>query len=133
MNNDILIIIDATATCYRTAFAYPKLHTPAPDGGRTEIYFGFFTSLLNTCNYLQSSNVVFVWDAPDNAEDRRKIYPEYKMKRKERDVSDSIDEETFYQMTNLRTNILPKLGFKNNYMQNRREADDLIAVICEDY
>ncbi len=63
-------------------------------------------------------------------------YPEYKAnrekKRKEYTPAEKKSYDSLlYQSVALNHEILPNLGFKNNYIQHLFEADDLIAVLCE--
>jgi len=126
----MIVIIDGTALCFKTYFGMKEILCTS-EGARTEIIYGFLKQLiaLKRNFMLDRTIIVFAWDAKDNKADRRKLYPEYKYKRK----TGNIDKEVYEQMDLLRTDILPSMGFNNHFIQSKREADDVIASLVFDY
>lgn len=94
-----------------------------------EIIFIFLKQLLSIVNSLHTNNIIFIWDSGISF--RKKIYPLYKAHRKkERTTYEKrFDEIVYKQIQRLRLNIIPNLGFKNNFIQTGLEADDIIASI----
>ena len=92
------------------------------------VIFGFLNQLFTIGKTLQPQNVIFCWDSRKSI--RKHKYPFYKSKtisQRETDMS-----EAFPQFTELRKEILPRLGFCNNCIQSGYEADDLIAKIVRE-
>ncbi len=78
----------------------------------------------------ETNNFFFCWDA--GMSHRHRVYPGYKEKReKNRQEATEEDKESrqsmLIQQCNLERDILPSLGFKNNFIQHNYEADDLMA------
>jgi len=100
------------------------------DEQRTGVIFGFLKQLLVLSKLMDSKDFIFCWDSQKSF--RKKDYPEYKSNRNSRDVDeDKLEERQFLfdQISELRTEILPSLGFKNNFIKTGYEGDDLIAYI----
>jgi 5'-3' exonuclease len=81
------------------------------------------------------TTICFIWDSNKNINKRRKIFPDYKVKPpKELTPAEKTQLAEVYKVFKLiRTKILPKIGFINNFIQTGLEADDLIAKITDDY
>ena len=116
------VIVDSNYLCHRAWHTTGMLsYKDKPVG----VIFGFLNQLFTIGKTLQPQNVIFCWDSRKSI--RKHKYPFYKsktLKQREADMSDA-----FPQFTELRKEILPKLGFPNNFMQPGYEADDLIAKI----
>ena len=119
------IIIDCNNICYAA------LHTMGDlsfNEKKTGIIFGFLNQILSLANKFECSNFIFCWDSRKSY--RKFIYPEYKANRKK----DLTPEEAkdlkigFQQFTELRIDVLPRMGFSNVYMQTGYEADDFMAA-----
>jgi len=75
---------------------------------------------------------VFAWDSQRSF--RKKLYPEYKKKVVQIDLKLlEILETGIPQFREVRFKILPKLGFKNSWLQSGIEADDIIAIFIKKY
>ena len=91
--------------------------------------FGFINRILSFANKFESNKFVFAWDSGKSL--RRDLYPDYKIKppiemtKKEAEIR----EACIKQFGELRTKVLPSLGFKNIFIQTGYEADDIIASI----
>ncbi len=103
----------------------------------TGVIFGFLEQIKILANKFKTNKFIFCWDSKKSK--RKELYPEYKSHRhKDKTELERIEDNlAFKQFYDLRTSILPKLGFKNIYIQTGYEADDLIASIVkknkEDY
>jgi 5'-3' exonuclease len=97
----------------------------------TGVLFGFFRQMLLLSKKFESTNFVFCWDSQHSY--RKRLYPSYKEHRQK----EMTEEEKFMrsvgypQFSQLRRDILPRLGFVNNFMQTGIEADDLIASVVD--
>jgi DNA polymerase-1 len=96
----------------------------------TGVVFGFMQHIIKLAKKFDTNKFVFAWDSRRSF--RRNIYARYKRQRHFRQKTaeeQQLDQLTFPQFSLLRRNIIPKLGFKNNYIQTGLEADDIIASI----
>ena len=131
-NKKNLIIIDGTALAFRTSFAIKDIFSTKDGESRTEIIYGFLRQLLSIKKFFpiqKYCDVVFVWDGKNNKKPRAELYPEYK---KPREKKQDIDYSVFEQMNDLRKYVLPDMGFCNQFIQEEREADDIIAKLVYD-
>lgn len=125
------IIIDSHNLCYMA------LHTMGDLSYRemsTGVVFGFFRILLTIAKKFNSRGFVFCWDSRHSI--REKHYPDYKKKRNDSRKEMSEHERAQYfsmlaQREQLRKEILPRLGFKNNFVQAGYESDDLMAYLVK--
>ena len=97
---------------------------------QTGVVFGFFLKLQKIANDFKSTNFVMCWDSRRSI--RQKVYPDYKRKRIEQRAEMTEEEKQKYmamvrQVRELRTEILPRLGFRNNFLRPGYESDDLMA------
>ncbi len=122
----MLIIVDSNQLCHFYSYNYGFSHK----GRQVGIVFGFMRSLLSLSKMFSTNRFIFCWDSRKSL---RKIeFPGYK-KRKEKSDEEKIRFlEVFKQMGELREQVLPRFGFKNNFLSCGYEADDLIAQICQD-
>ena len=119
------IIIDSNGICHREAHAIGNLSF---DERKTGVIFGFLREVLKLSKLYSTSNFIFCWDSRTSL--RKKIYPEYKSKRKE---LEPLDDSVYTQFELLKTKVLPSIGFKNIFYAEGYESDDLIAQIVYDY
>lgn len=98
----------------------------------TAVLYGFFKQLQSIYKGTKSNNFIFMWDSPHSK--RKMIFPEYKLKRKERTQYEKDLWHTAYeQFRLLRQKYLPAMGFKNNLMVKGLESDDLLAKTAQVY
>lgn len=116
------IIVDANNIAHRA-----KHVNGALDDGIT---FGFLNQILTLAKVLDCSNFIFCWDSRHSY--RKVHYPEYKANRVKIDLTDE-DFDAFRQFKDLRTKVLPELGFKNVFMQTGYEADDVLSFIVKKF
>jgi len=98
----------------------------------TQIIFGFIKRIISYSNIFDINNIAFAWDSKFSL--RREIYPIYKMHRvrkldKESDIEKNNRRIASLQFTEIRESVLQELGFKNIFMQDGYEADDIMASI----
>jgi len=101
-------------------------------GRRTGVMYGFMLHVLRLAKAFHPCKFIFCWDSRRNA--RRLMYQGYKEKRKTADLdpSKALDYEALHeQLGELRTELLPRLGFANNIMYAGLEADDVIALVIK--
>lgn len=123
------LILDCHYLCHRA------LHTTGTlsfNDVLTGVVFGFLRDISTFQEVHQTDRLVFCFDSKESK--RRELYPPYKQKRREQVEQMDGEElrlwqEMRRQITNLRMEILPEIGFKNVFIQKGYEADDLIASV----
>jgi len=127
----MLLIIDSPALCYRAKFAMQKVELSFEEM-KTEIIFNFLNQVMSLAKRFETNYFAFCWDSRKSF--RRDLYPDYKYKRKEDKTQEEkkFDSLAYTQFHRLRREVLPALGFKNNFIQTGLEADDIIASITRD-
>jgi len=100
------------------------------DEKSTGIIFGFLNQIFQLAKYFNYPRFIFAWDSKKSY--RKDVYPDYKRKDKKiaQDLLELLDISR-PQFTTLRFQILPKIGFVNNFIQAGIEADDIIAIITK--
>jgi 5'-3' exonuclease len=94
----------------------------------TGVIYGFLMRMLKFSDDFKTRQFAFMWDSPYNL--RKEIFPDYKKKRGPDYITEDdkkLNELAYPQFNLLHSEILPALGFVNNYKENGYEADDLIA------
>lgn len=125
------IIVDSDFICYQNKHAMKNLSW---EDKRTGIIFGFLRDTLSLAKKLECDKFIFVWDSKES--NRKKIFPDYKANRtlkKRSPEEEELSKLARPQFDIIRTEILPELGFKNNFIQDGLEGDDLIARLVLDY
>lgn len=125
-----ILIVDGNAVCHRAKYTTGEMKY---SGEYTGVIYGFFTQLLTMMQKYHPDQIAFAWDSKYSL--RKKIYPEYKMKRaKAREdksnFENAFDDACYTQFYEIQEEILPSIGFKNNFKEFGFEGDDLIASIC---
>lgn len=124
-----VLIIDCNNLCFRALYTSGALSNWNEPTG---VAFGFLNQLLSLVEKYQTNRCIFCWDSKIRY--RRAVYPTYKMKRSSMVGKDAEKlkqiASAMKQMRKLRKDLLPALGFRNNFMAPGYEADDLMAVVC---
>ncbi len=122
------LLLDCNYLCHRAKWAFRNL---SYDSSLTGVVYGF----LQTIPYLQerffTPNIVFCWDSRTSV--RRNIFPNYKQHRRHQSKTPTelkFEEQFRNQMKRLRREYLPRIGFRNVFVQKGRESDDLIGMFC---
>lgn len=124
--DDIKILVDANNLCHIAYYSTGDLSLKEIPTG---VIFGFMQQLLSVLKKF-GNNITFCWDSKKSH--RKRIYPEYKGNRKKNKTELDLTKLTkaYEQFDLIRTEIIPSLGFVNNFRQTGFEADDLIAYLC---
>lgn len=125
----LTVIVDANSICHRVRH---KLGDLSFEESKVGIIFGFLRQILSVSKRLNSNKFLFCWDS--RSRKRIEIYPQYKANRKKEKTGEEIelDEIAYAQFSALRTEILPFIGFRNNFLVEGFESDDIIARIVKD-
>lgn len=115
-----LYIIDAAGYVYRSYFAIRGMTNSK--GESTNALFGFIRSVLKLFKDFNPKYVVSVFDGPDNAAARVKIYPEYKAHRAEAPKDFFHQMEWAHQFCDLMG--IPQLNIPSV------EADDTMGTVA---
>lgn len=122
------LIMDGPYLGYQAFFAMRGLDTDANESPPTaHIMFAFLSRVLSFGQMFCTNKIVFCWDSVESK--RKAILPGYKAHRGDA-LTDAQREgraETKRQMHVLRQEVLPEIGFYNNFCVRGYEADDLIA------
>lgn len=124
------LVIDGNYLGHRARFSHQDLSYKGQDTG---VIFGFLSEVINLCETFRTNKICFIWDSRESK--RKEIFPEYKEKRKKRAATQEEKEKLFSaydQMSLLRTEILPEIGFQDNFMREGFEGDDLMAKLVRD-
>jgi len=124
-----MIIIDATNICHIAKHSTGKLKY---GNVFTGVVFGFFQAIKRITKELQDNFLIFAWDADHYK--RKDLYPEYKADRAQRKLEKTdeelkFDEVSYRQFKLIRKRVLFDFGFRNNFIFDGYEADDIIASI----
>jgi len=115
------VLLDMNNLCHIAHYSTGNLSN---DERKTGVLFGVMRQLLSLVKTTGSNRLVFFWDSRKSY--RKEIYPEYKANRKHGNHDE--DRQSLYsQITELRRDIIPGLGFNNSFIQSGYEADDLIT------
>lgn len=125
-----VILIDSNYVGHASRFALPDMRDKKGRG--TGVIYGFLSTILILHQTLEANTFAFVWDSPRSF--RREIFPGYKEgRRKKRSPEENLAiQEAYKQFDLLQKEILPALGFVNNFSIDGLEGDDLIAEIVRD-
>jgi len=99
----------------------------------TGVIYGFLKEIQHLYEQFGSNDIIFFWDSKESL--RRKIFPEYKIKRVRKKQSKREKDEwsiTYEQYDRLRLEILPAIGFRNHFQVEGLEADDLLHKCAMD-
>jgi DNA polymerase-1 len=117
-----LILIDGSALCYRSHYAFANRPLTAPNGELTSVAHGFFTGVLRLVDLYQPTKLAVVLDAKGK-NFRHEMYPDYKAHRK------PMPEELAEQLPRLRE-LLQAWGVPVLEIPDV-EADDVMATMAE--
>jgi len=132
----MIVVIDCNNIAFKSAHTVGMLEY---NGIPTGVIYGFFNQLFTIARSAYQNKpktdstepiFVFTWDSRHSI--RKQKYPFYKDKRKQNNDPEEMDK-IFQQVNQLRDEILPQLGFYNNFVVEGYEADDIIARICQVY
>lgn len=121
-----IVVVDGNSLGYISGFTLDSLNYNQHNTGTI---FGFLRHLKLLAKKFDVNKFAFCWDSRKSK--RKLLNPDYKLARKkDRTLEEEIQRKMiFEQLSILRLEILPKLGFKNNFIATGFESDDLIASI----
>jgi len=126
------LILDCPYICHKVRYGMKDIDLTS-ETLHVEVIFGFLKQLLMICKRFQNiDDYIFCWDSRKSL--RRKIYPEYKANRRDRERTPEekeFDSVTMNQFQELRRYVLPSMGFVNNFIQTGIESDDIMASIVK--
>lgn len=94
----------------------------------TGVVYGFLSRVLFLGQQFKTNDIVFCWDSIHSY--RRRKYQWYKANRRTRDPEEQESLDILHrQLRVLRKDILPKIGFANQLIQDGCESDDMMAVV----
>jgi len=124
------LILDSSYICYRNKY---KIKDLPFNEIRVGIIYGYLEDILKLAEKHKTPNLIHTWDSQKSI--RKELYPEYKNNRNnnltEKDLI--IHHMCKEQFPVIRKKILPKLGFRSNFICSNYESDDIIAKLCEKY
>lgn len=126
----MILLVDSNSICHQAKHSMGNLTWEEKEVG---IIFGFLRQLLSLAKTFETNEFVFVWDSRISL--RTKMFPDYKKSRKREKTPEEkrFDDVSYAQFDIIRTEVLPEIGFVNNFMRDGFEADDLIAQITKTY
>lgn len=133
--NDKILICDGLNTFIRVFSAIP---TTNDDGIHIGGIIGFLKSIAYTTKMLNTTRTIIVFDGKGGSSRRRKLYPEYKNKRKGKIRLNRINE--YENIEDERHSMLMQLSRCVEYLEtlpltivsvDNVEADDVIAYIAK--
>jgi len=129
--NKKIIIIDCSALAHRVKHTMKGIEYEFMPTG---VVFGFMMKLLQLSKKFNSNQFVFAFDSDRRTYKRKKIYSDYKNhtnKPKMTKEDKLLNSACYNQLKQLKTEILPKIGFVNLFRKKGYEADDIIASIVQ--
>ena len=121
-----MILVDCNSICHTCKHSMGDLSFEEKKVG---VIFGFLRQILTLAKLLDTNEFVFAWDS--RSSNRIKMFPDYKKarRREKSPEEEELDSLAYAQFDKLRKEILPSIGFLNNFMQEGFEADDIIASV----
>jgi len=124
--NDTIILVDSHSICHMVKHTMKGLSDREKATG---VMYGFMVQIIRLADRFNTNRFCFAWDS--RKKKRLEIYPEYKGNRPGEYTEEDL--KAFEQFGQIRTAILPALGFNNVYIQTGYEADDIIGMLAEIY
>jgi DNA polymerase I len=126
----MILLIDCHAVGHR---AHHVLRNLTYDGGDIGVIYGFFSQVLTIAEQYKIDRLVFCWEGRPPSK-RKALFPDYKKQSRERTPEEQAEmEQVFAQLSALRDQVLPKIGFENQLQFDGYEADDVIAKTIIDH
>ena len=124
------IILDGPYLGYQAMFAMRNLHDDGEAPPTAHIMYAVLSRILAFGQTFRTNRFVICWDSMES--NRKAILPSYKEHRGDALTPEQKESriETKRQMRVLRQEVLPEIGFTNNFCKRGYEADDLIAQAC---
>lgn len=120
------LLLDCNYLCYRAFYSTGGLRYKQ---AHTGVIYGFMRDIITLQDIHATDRMVFCFDYGKSLRCAR--CPTYKAGRHDNltDLEKDLRVEMKKQVTKLRTEILPELGFQNIFYEKGYEADDIIASV----
>jgi len=123
------LLIDSNAQAHKVKHTLGELTFETM---RVGVIFGFLGQIQKLAKEYGTNDLIFTWDS--NKSHRENLFPAYKEKRRtlkedKTPEEKEIDKAAYAQFDLLYNEVLPEIGFVNNYKLKGYEGDDLIASI----
>lgn len=103
----------------------------ALSGVRTGLVYLFMKKLVSLGEIIGPDIVVFAWDSKKSyREGISRIYKSARHNKERTEAERRVDEISYPQFDVVRDELLPMLGFRNNFLQEGYEADDIVASVA---
>lgn len=122
------LIIDGNSLGMRAACAGAKLNLVTKEGIPTSTIVCFFNIFNKILMQIQPTHIACCFDTDSNTF-RKKIYPEYKANRHNREVQEGLDLNLVHKQFRFIRKLLKKLGIKTLNVQGY-EGDDLCGTLA---
>lgn len=123
------LLLDSNYLCHRALYTMGSLSNRNEPTG---VIYGFLMQLKTLSEQFNTKKLVFCWDSKNSK--RKEICPTYKGTRKDVDEETKQKrEEGYIQFNLLRDEIIPSMGFRNNFYYDGYEADDIMANVTMYY
>lgn len=116
------LFLDVSYLAWRAYYTTGEL---SHEGKPTGVLFGIFRELRDLRKKFDTRNVAFFFDHEVNL--RKRKYPWYKVRTGKNCPTEAVRGSVRLQIDQLRTALLPRLGYGNLFQAEGYEADDLIA------
>ena len=124
-----LLVLDSHYLCHRAFHAQSNLSW---NGRATGVIFGFLKGIGPLKDEFRTDRIAFCFEGTGSL--RKEQYPEYKggVRSKQRSVPEQKAYDALHsQILQLRTQYLPKIGFRNIFCFDGLESDDIMASIAK--
>jgi DNA polymerase-1 len=119
-------VIDVSNLTWRNWYAMRGSSDCVSPSYKNLLVFGLLRDLGTLTRVLGSDRFIFCFEGSKLI--RREVFPKYKPK-----VNHPDAKEVNGQIAILRKDVLPRLGYNNLLIDDELEADDLIAMVAENY
>lgn len=122
------LVLDVSSLAYRSLYTTGKLSF---GGDYTGVLFGFFRDMHALSDYFATDRFVFAFDSKNSLRERE--FPAYKSARRKKFTNDPALSEQSYamkkQVKRLHFDFLPEIGYRNLFVADGYEADDVMAAV----
>lgn len=124
------LLVDTPFLCYRSFHATNSLKNGVDETG---IIYGVLLQIKKFMDVYKTTDLVFCWDGVNSK--REEIYPQYKSGRGKEETPEEKEtrQQAYKQFQKIQHEILPDMGFVNNFCYEGYEADDIMAQIVLNY
>lgn len=123
-----LLVLDCHYLCHR---AFHSFRDFSFKDRPTGVIFGFLKEISHLKDMFQTDRIAFCFEGAGSY--RTDIFPAYKQRRSTQEKTEEEKaqyKELGIQIKKLRTDYLPKIGFKNIFSSPGLESDDVMAAIA---